>query len=241
MRRVPRWASLLTCGGLLLATPGQAQNAGQVVPSIPEMGAPTFVAPSAGSGSGASGSSGASYSGPSGGTDAYATMLNQSYGIQAVAAAKAAGINPDALAAFGQIESHFQNVGNASSSASGVWQITDGTWNQYAAQLGLSGADRSDPTVQAQVASAVMSSYAASVDKVTGTPATAVQVYGAYMFGPGTGAQLAQQQNQDRPLSDFVSASTLASNHMTGLTVAQYYSTMAQRMGSGATEAVRTT
>jgi len=211
----------------------------QIVPEIGELGTPSFSFPgSASSQSSPSGSSSSGYSGAWGTGDAYSTMLSQSYGAAALAAAQAQGINPDTLAAFGQIESHFSNVGNASSSASGVWQVTDGTWNEYASKLGLSDADRSDPAVQAKVASAIIDDYASSVSKTTGSPATGIQVYGAYMFGTKAGSEIAAAKDSQTPLSQFVSSSALAANNMTGWTVGQYYSTVAQRMGSGASEAV---
>ncbi|WP_338333651.1 transglycosylase SLT domain-containing protein [Acetobacter sp. LMG 32666] len=218
----------------------KASTSEQIVPSIHETGAPTFVYAGSSGASQSTGSSGqaSSYSGEWGNTDAMATLLNQTYGSDAVAAAKAAGINPDTLAAFGQIESHYQNTGNSTSSAQGVWQITDGTWNEYAAKAGVSDGDRSDPAVQAKVASAIISDYATSVASSTHGTVTGAQAYGAYMFGTTAGSQMAAESNTSRPLSDFVSTKTLAANNMSNWTVGQYYSTVSQRMGSGASEAV---
>lgn len=231
-------SSFLTlCAALLIVAPTVAAIPPQVIPEFPELGTPNFTMPG-NDDSAASPSNSAPYSGSSGTTNAYSELLSQSYGAQAVAAAQAAGINPDTLAAFAQIESHFQNVGNGSSSADGVWQITNATWDQYAAQLGLSDADRSDPAVQAEVASAIINSYAASVSRVTGQPATGTQVYGAYMFGPSVGGEIAEEKNLNTPLSAYVPASELAANNMTGWTVQQYQQTVAARMGSGASETV---
>ena len=235
-----RWSGLGLLAVCIAARPGVAQVATQIVPSIEEAGAPTFVFPgaqtSSSSGAGTSGSA-ARYSGAWGSSDAMSKLLSQSYGADAVAAAKATGINPDTLAAFGQIESHFQNTGNSSSSATGVWQITNGTWNDYASKLGLSSADRNDPTAQAKVASAIISSYASAVSKSTGTPATSAQVYAAYMFGPSAGSKIAAATSST-PLSSLVSGSSLAANNMSGWTVGQYLSTVSTRMGSGASETV---
>lgn len=211
----------------------------QIVPSIAEVGAPTFVyAGGIGSSGSSSTSSITSYDGAWGNTSAMETLLKQTYGEDAVAAAKAAGINPDTLAAFAQVESHFTNTGNSTSSANGVWQITDGTWDEYASKLGLSESERSDPAVQAQVASAIISDYASSVSKATGGSVTGVQAYAAYMFGTSAGSKMATSTNVDEPLSDFVSSSALAANNMSDWTVGQYYSTMTTRMGSAATENV---
>lgn len=235
-----RWSGLGVLAVCVVARPGAAQVAVQIVPSIEETGAPTFTFPGAdttsSSGSGASSSS-SSYSGAWGSSDAMSKLLSQSYGADAVAAAKAAGINPDTLAAFGQIESHFQNTGNSSSSAQGVWQITNGTWNEYASKLGLSSADRNDPAAQAKVASAIISSYASSVSKSTGTPATSAQVYAAYMFGTSAGSKIATATSST-PLSSLVPSSSLAANNMSGWTVGQYLSTVSTRMGNGASETV---
>lgn len=228
---------LMTFGGPQFARGAVPE---QIIPSIRETGAPTFVYSGSSATSGLSGSSStsSSYTGAWGNTDAMSTLLSQTYGADAVAAAKAAGINPDTLAAFGQIESHYQNTGNATSSAQGVWQITDGTWNEYATKLGLSDADRSDPTVQAKVASAIISNYAGSVASSTHGTVTGAQAYGAYMFGTKAGSEMATESNPDTPLSTYVSSSTLAANNMSNWTVGQYYATVSQRMGSGATEAV---
>lgn len=209
----------------------------QIVPVNPEPGSPVFTRPSTATTTGGTTAT-SSYQGAWGTADAYATLMSQTYGADAVAAAQAAGINPDTLAAFGQIESHFQNVGNTSSSAQGVWQVTDGTWNQYASRLGLSTADRSDPVAQAKVASAIISDYASTVSRATGAPATGTQVYGAYMFGTKAGSAIATASNPNAPLSQFVSAKALAANNMSSWTVGQYQQTVASRMGSGASEAV---
>lgn len=226
-------------GQLLHVSPSAAAIPEQVVPAYPEIGAPTFTRPGTGSAS-SSGTSGTatSFDGAWGTSDAYETMMAQTYGADAVAAAQAAGINPDTLAAFGQIESHFQNVGNGSSSADGVWQVTDATWNQYASELGLSDADRSDPATQAKVASAIISDYASAVSSATGGTATGAQVYGAYMFGTKAGSAIATETDATTPLSTFVSAKALAANNMTGWTVGQYETAISSRMGGGASEAV---
>nr|WP_223843751.1 hypothetical protein [Gluconobacter oxydans] len=67
---------------------------------------------------------------------------------------------------------------------------------------------------------------------------TGTQVYGAYMFGTKASSAIATASDPSTPLSQFVSAKTLAANNMTGWTVAQYQQTVASRMGNGASEAV---
>lgn len=67
----------------------------------------------------------------------------------------------------------------------------------------------------------------------TGVPATVVQTYGAYVFGPTAGADMADASDNE-PLSSYVSAKALANNNMTGWTVGQFYSTEAAKIGSTA-------
>lgn len=235
LQQAMRWSA--ACLGLFWGGAPLALRAvpPQVIPTTPESGAPVFALAGNTTGAGpAGGSSSAPYRGNWGGGSATTTLQAQSYGASAIAAAQAAGVNPDTLAAFAQIESHFSNVGNTTSSAEGVWQITNGTWSQYASQLGLSDGDRDDPTAQAKVASAIISDYASSVSRATGSAPSSAEVYGAYMFGPSAGSKLATANDQTQPLSNFVSAQALAANHMSTWTVGQYYATVSARMGSGA-------
>jgi Transglycosylase SLT domain len=219
----------------------------QIIPSAPEVGVVIMQfpgsssAPAAGS-TASGGSTGSVGSGTSTGSgSAYEAMMATSYGPQAASDAAAAGINVDALAAIGQAESGFQNVGtaNGSSSATGPWQITSGTFMQYSNQnnLGYTAADMTNPADNAQVASYVIASYANTVSNATGQPATVAQTYGAYVFGPTAGGQMATA-TPNTPLSAYVSATALANNNMTGWTVGQFYSNMSTRLGSGANETV---
>ncbi len=60
------------------------------------------------------------------------------------------------------------------------------------------------------------------------------------MFGTKAGANIANTTDPDTPLSNIIPASELAANNMTGWTVQQYQQTVAARMGSGASEMVKT-
>ncbi|GBQ81398.1 lytic transglycosylase domain-containing protein [Asaia bogorensis] len=228
----------------------QAEAAPEVIPTIPELGGPHITATGGTTGdveegSDTQGSAGTAttsspWTGSITNSDAMSALQAQSYGSSAIAAAENAGVNPATLAAFGEVESHYQNVGNATSSAQGVWQITQGTWDDTVSKYGLpyTDADRDNPTAQADVASHIIASYSATVSARTGEPATTLQAYGAYMFGPTTGASLAAEEDQSTPLNKYVSATALADNGMSGWTVGQYYSTMASRMGSGSSSLV---
>jgi len=218
----------------------------EINPSVPEVGVTILDLSGSGTnpGTGTPGSSVGTTGGgtPVGSGSAYDQMMATSYGAAAAQDAAAANINIDALAAIGKAESNFQNVptANGSSSATGPWQITSGTFMQYSNQYGLgyTPADMTNAADNAQVASYVISSYANTVSNATGQPASVVQTYGAYVFGPTAGGQMANA-SPDTPLSDYVSAKALANNNMTGWTVGQFYSTMAPRLGSAANETVQ--
>lgn len=217
----------------------------QIIPSAPEVGVTimqfpgstsTSEAGSTGTGSGLTGGGTSTGSG-----SAYEEMMATPYGAQAVQDANAAGINVDAMAAIGMAESNFQNVptANGTSSATGPWQMTTGTFMQYSNEnnLGYTPADITNPADNAQAASYAMASYANTVSQATGQPATVLQTYGAWVFGPGPGSTIATV-GASEPLSNYVSAEALANNNMTGWTVGQFYSAMSSRLGSAANEAV---
>lgn len=235
----------LITGGIAYGQIGPVMPAPRmVVPQYPEVGIGIYVSPSASSGGGgvsgqASGSTGTSS--PTGpavtGGSALAELESTSYGQQAVAAAEAAGIDPNELAAFALVESNFQNVGDASgtTSATGPWQVTQGTFNSINQKygLGFSPSDITNPADEAVVAAYTIQDYAQSVSNITGSPATGVQTYGAYVFGPLYGGSMAAAP-PSTPLSQIVPASELANNNMQGWTVGQFYSTEGRKLGSPA-------
>lgn len=228
----------------------------QVVPVFQEQGAPTFTTP-AGSGTlggfsspGHGGGSadgglgdGGNGSSSAGGGDAYNTLAAQSYGATAIQTAQQVGNNPDAVAAFAQLESGFRNVptSNGSSSATGPWQITAGTWDGYVSRYNLpyTSADRTDPNAQAVVANYILQDYSSQVSSSIGQPATVAQTYGAWVFGPSGGAGIASASDPNTPMSNFVSAQALANNNMTGWTVGQFYNHVESKIGSVSSETVR--
>lgn len=179
-----------------------------------------------------------------GSTNATQAMMSTPYGSTAVNAANQLGVNPNSIAAIGQAESGFQNVptANGSSSASGPWQITAPTFiatsNQYG--LGYTAADQTNPNAQAVESSYIVRDYASAVQQATGSPVTTAQAYGAYVFGPSAGSQMATA-DPSTPLSNLISAKALSNNNMSGWTVGQFYSTMSQRLGPAATQNVLTT
>ena len=169
-------------------------------------------------------------------------MMGQSYGQTAYATAQQLGNNPEAVAGIGQIESGFRNVAtaNGSSSATGPWQITGGTWSDYVSRYNLpyTASDRTNPDAQAVVANYIIRDYAASVTAATGQSATVQQAYGAYVFGQTAGGNIANASSSE-PLGNYVSARNLANNNMTGWTVGQFYNLVGSKIGGVATQTVK--
>jgi muramidase (phage lysozyme) len=253
-RRRARGSLLLAAyygvAGAALADPSPVVSTGlppQIVPSAAEVGVTIMTMP--GSGNDTSGATGTGTGATTGGGlstgsgNAYAALMSTAYGNAAVSDAQQAGVNVNALADIGQAESGFQNIptANGSSSATGPWQITTPTFNDINQKYGLgySASDITDPTAQAQVASYIIKDYAGTVSQATGEPATVLQTYGAYVFGATPGAQIAAADSS-APLSNYVSATALANNNMTGWTVGQFQSTMSSRLGSTANQTVLT-
>jgi hypothetical protein len=168
-------------------------------------------------------------------------MLATDYADAALAAADQAGINAEALASIGQVESGFRNVptANGSSSATGPWQVTAPTWQSTVAAhgLGYSTADITNPADQAQVAAYVIKDYASAVSSATNQPATVLQTYGAYLYGPQYGARIAAEADTT-PLSAIVPASSLANNGMQNWTVGDFRTTFGAKFGGSANQLV---
>jgi hypothetical protein len=253
--RHSRLALIAACCGIAAsahADPTAQTSSGlppQIIPSAPEVGVTIMDLPGAGNTRGIGSTTGGGTTSTGGGSstgsgDAYAAMMATSYGSQASQAASAAGISADALAAIGQAESGFQNIPttNGSSTATGPWQVTAGTFMQYSNQnnLGYTAADMTNPADEAQVASYIISSYANTGSQTTNAPATVVQTYGAYVFGPSAGSAIATA-NASEPLSNYVSSQALANNNMQNWTVGQFDSVMSSRLGPAANEPVTTT
>jgi hypothetical protein len=216
------------------------------MPSAPEVGVTIMQMPGGGNDAtgatpGGEGTGGGASS--AGSSSAYAAMMATPYGVAAGTDAQNAGISADALAAIGEVESGFKNVStaNGSSSATGPWQILQGTFNQYNTQYGLgySPSAITDPTAQAAVASYIIKDYANTVSQSTGQPATVLQTYGAYVFGPNAAANMATA-NPATPLTQFVSSTALANNNMVGWTVGEFNAAMGAKLGSAASATVTT-
>lgn len=250
-----RTKSLIGCALVVAGTglgSAMAQTVGPVnvtpvlpVPTYPEVGVGVYVPPTSSStgsgfGGGTGTGSGSSLSSGSGG-NALSELESQSYGTAAIDAASQAGVSADAMADTALVESDFQNVGdaNGTTTATGPWQVTTSTFNYINQKynLGYSTSDISNPSDEAVVAAYTMNDYAQQVEAETNSPPTIIQTYGAYVFGPGFGGEIASAP-ASQPLSTIVPANELANNGMSNWTVGQFYATEAAKMGSSAYSSV---
>lgn len=221
----------------------------QIVPTFGEVGITWGSTSGGGTASGGGGTSSTtpstnpnSYS-TSGSSSALNAMQATSYGSTAVSVAQQEGVNVKSVAAIGQAESRFQNIptANGSSSATGPWQFTTPTFLSVSKQynLGYTAADITNPQAQAVKSAYLMHDYATTVSQAINQPATTLQTYGAWVFGPQAGSKIAAA-DASAPLSSVVSAQPLSNNGMTSWTVGQFRQVMANRLGSGASQIVLT-
>jgi len=222
----------------------------QIIPTFGEVGI-TWGGISGGGASGG-GESGISPSNTSvtnsgsyqpGGSDALSAMNATSYGSVAVNAAQQEGVSVESVAAVGQAESGFRNIptANGSSSATGPWQFTTPTFLSVSQQhgLGYNASDVTNPQAQAVASAYLLHDYATTVSQAINQPATTLQTYGAWVFGPQAGSKIATA-DANTPLSSIISRQSLSNNGMESWTVSQFRQVMTNRLGSAANQPVLT-
>ena len=227
----------------------------QIIPQVPEVGLPSYTAPT-GSVSLFGGSSSTDPTGSGGGTgtatgsNALDTMNATSWGFVASQNSQALGVNASALAATCVVESGCQNVGAPGSSGNitGAFQMTAATYqSSLAAALaqdpslasnivpGLAG--QNDPATQSIAAAEYLKQGAQYLQNQGDANPTVLDVRGYYNFGPQGGAQIAQADSSAL-ISDTllgVSSTTLSKNGITpGETVGQWRSSVASKIGNAA-------
>jgi len=147
------------------------------------------------------------------------------------------------VAAIGRAESRFQNIAtaNGSSSATGPWQFTTPTFLSVSQQhgLGYTAADVTNPQAQAVASAHLMHDYATAVSQAINQPATTLQTYGAWVYGPQAGSKIAAA-DANTPLSSIISEQALSNNGMESWTVSQFRQGMTNRLGSAANQLVLT-
>lgn len=174
-----------------------------------------------------------------GGSAALNTLARQPYGAAAIASAQEQGVNPEATASIAKAESNFRNVpaANGSTTAAGIWQVVQGTWDDTnrIERLGYTQADRGDPEAQAVVANNVIRRYAAAAQNAVGREVSIAETYGSYVFGPAVGPQLVAASD-DTPLGAVVPARSLANNGMSAWSVGQWRGYVNRALGAAASQ-----
>jgi len=136
-----------------------------------------------------------------------------SYGVKSAVAGEGvdvAGSNvnmTDYLKKIAMVESGGKADAKAkTSSASGLFQFTEGTWNQMTKQMGKNYTlqDRFDPKKAAEVAAYFTSQQKSQLEKGTGQSASEADLYMAHFLGAGGATRFlnALRANPDGPASD---------------------------------------
>ena len=230
----------------------------QIKPTYTEPAVPVFNfggGSTLGGNSGGTGNDGTG-DGGTGGADnggaALDLMNSQSWAPQATAAASAMGVNASALAATCVVESGCQNTGAGSgSSASGVWQMINSTYNadiagaiaynpSIAANVtsGLDG--KMDPATEAYAAAYELRQDALILQKNDFSNPTVLDARTLYQFGQGDGVAVAKAQNSDNLASLLsLTPSQLAANGIASTTtVGEWRATITSKLGTTASQVV---
>ena len=218
-----------------------------IIPVFPEVGFGGYSGPSPAGEAGTGASTGTPGGipdtgtvavGGGGQTAAMTNMLAQSYGQTAVATADRIGVSAETTAAIGQAESNWRNVRteNGTSNATGPWQIVPDTFTATSTRYGLgyTAADINNPEAQAVVANYYIRETAQAVSAATKQPATTLQTWNGYVFGPTNGAKIAVA-GDGAYLRDVVPARYIANNNLPAdITVGQLNARYADRLGAAA-------
>jgi len=155
------------------------------------------------------------------------------------------GVGFDYLVKTAQRESNFDpNAKAGSSSATGLFQFTDGTWmnmlERYGAKHGVSTdgkarADllelRKDAKLSSVMAAELAGENAKILEKKLGRPATSAELYAAHFMGPSDAARLIDAARKNKPgaAADMFPSAALANHNVfhgkdgASLTPAQLY------------------
>lgn len=125
------------------------------------------------------------------------------------------GIDYGYMMAMGEQESGFRPGAKApTSTASGLYQFTDGTWkmmvNKYP-EYGYGIGDKADPEAQATMAALYAKENKTGIEQATGRTATNTDMYLGHFLGP-SGAKRFLKADGDAPATSAVSADSAAAN-----------------------------
>lgn len=146
--------------------------------------------------------------------------------------AAAAGVSPITALAISDIESGIRpNAKNPKSSAGGLFQLIDSSWEQYSG-----GAPRGDVAAQSKAGIAYIADSQRTLRGALGRQPEPHELYMAHLFGQA-GAQLILKADDSRPIVDVVriyaprqADGIVQNNGMAGLTVGQVKDKWRQRM-----------
>ena len=110
-------------------------------------------------------------------------------------AAERTGVSREALFGFAAQESAFNDSAKAgTSSATGLMQFTNSTWNdmvgKYGTEYGLTPSGRNDPNQSAMAAALYMKENQRTLERSIGRPVTTTDLYAAHFLGAGGGARI---------------------------------------------------
>ena len=221
----------------------------QIIPSVTEQGAPTFVPPGGTSSAGNGTSTGATGTNDSG---VLSDMTSQSWGSQAAAEAQALGVNPTALAATCMMESGCSADAGSSGTISGAFQMRDDTYEQMiqearardpslAATIPSGLAGKNDPAVEAIAAAQYLYDGAEKLQGNGVQSPTVLDTRALYQFGTSGGTAIALAAPGDL-LSRYLQLTPqqYAANGINPATttVGQWQQTVSGKLGSAATSTV---
>jgi hypothetical protein len=235
----------------------------QVKPTFQEPGLPAFSFPTGG-GSLLGGSPGSADPGDGDGSTsagggssagsgaAFDTMMAQTWGSAAAAAAGDMGVSATALAATCEMESNCQNVGSSGgSSATGAFQMIGSTYAadikgaeaydpSLAGTLVSGSAGEMDPTTEAYAASYELRQDAINLQNNTDiSNPTVLDVRAVYQFGSGVGPAVAEAPDSDN-IAELtkLSPASLAANGLTmSSTVGDWRQSVINKLGSATVNA----